>query len=104
MILHCNVFCVSKLSSCLIGINHCRHFNTTCKSLNKTQLQFGVVSNCHKLQSLNLSSMPKQQKKSKCHQENILWIDLEMTGLDPITDHILEVACIVTNDELDILD
>lgn len=30
-------------------------------------------------------------------QKNILWIDLEMTGLDPVEDRILEVGAIVTN-------
>ncbi|NCU38339.1 oligoribonuclease [Candidatus Saccharibacteria bacterium] len=29
--------------------------------------------------------------------KKILWIDLEMTGLDPNKDRILEVACIVTD-------
>ena len=29
--------------------------------------------------------------------DNILWIDLEMTGLDPIEDRIMEVAAIVTD-------
>lgn len=28
---------------------------------------------------------------------NILWVDLEMTGLDPVNDRILEVAAIVTD-------
>ncbi|MEZ4704567.1 MAG: oligoribonuclease [Bdellovibrionota bacterium] len=27
------------------------------------------------------------------------WIDLEMTGLDPVSDHILEVAVIITNQD-----
>lgn len=31
---------------------------------------------------------------------NLLWIDLEMTGLDPIKDRILEVAAIATDMEL----
>ena len=30
----------------------------------------------------------------------LLWIDLEMTGLDPLKDHILEVAAIATDMEL----
>lgn len=34
---------------------------------------------------------------------NLVWIDLEMTGLNPFTDRILEVATIVTNSQLDIL-
>ena len=34
---------------------------------------------------------------------NLVWIDLEMTGLDPETDHILEVATVVTDSGLTIL-
>jgi oligoribonuclease len=34
---------------------------------------------------------------------NLVWIDLEMTGLNPLTDEILEVAMIVTNAHLEIL-
>ena len=30
----------------------------------------------------------------------LLWIDLETTGIDPVNDHILEVAWRVTNDSL----
>ncbi len=33
----------------------------------------------------------------------LLWIDLEMTGLDPERDVILEIASIVTNDNLQVL-
>ena len=28
---------------------------------------------------------------------NLIWIDLEMTGLEPETDLIIEIATIVTN-------
>jgi oligoribonuclease len=35
--------------------------------------------------------------------ENLVWIDLEMTGLDPDRDRIIEIATIVTNSELDVL-
>ena len=31
---------------------------------------------------------------------NLLWVDLEMTGLDPVKDRILEVATIATDFEL----
>ncbi|MCL2340583.1 MAG: oligoribonuclease [Proteobacteria bacterium] len=34
---------------------------------------------------------------------NLVWIDLEMTGLNPATDKILEVATIVTSSHLEIL-
>ena len=30
-------------------------------------------------------------------QKNVLWIDLEMTGLDPLEDRILEVGAIITD-------
>jgi oligoribonuclease len=37
------------------------------------------------------------------HDDNLIWIDLEMTGLDTDNDSILEIATIVTDRELEIL-
>jgi oligoribonuclease len=34
------------------------------------------------------------------NDNNLIWIDLEMTGLEPDTDQILEIATIVTDQEL----
>lgn len=36
-------------------------------------------------------------------QDNLIWIDLEMTGLDPEHDRIIEIATIVTDSQLNIL-
>lgn len=33
-------------------------------------------------------------------ESNLIWIDLEMTGLDPDSDVILEIATVVTDDQL----
>ena len=38
-----------------------------------------------------------------CDNGNLVWIDLEMTGLNPSTDKILEVATVVTDSQLCIL-
>ena len=38
------------------------------------------------------------------NKNNLIWIDLEMTGLDPVKDKILEIATIVTDNELNIIE
>ncbi|XP_055597943.1 oligoribonuclease, mitochondrial isoform X2 [Uranotaenia lowii] len=48
------------------------------------------------------ASLPTQAKPPS--QNNLVWIDLEMTGLDITKDHIIEIACIITNKNLEILD
>jgi len=37
------------------------------------------------------------------HKDNLIWIDLEMTGLEPDTDRIIEIATIVTDANLNTL-
>lgn len=35
--------------------------------------------------------------------DNLIWLDLEMSGLDPEKDRILEIAIVVTNTDLEVL-
>lgn len=37
------------------------------------------------------------------HPDNLVWIDLEMTGLDTNNDHIIEIATVVTDKHLSVL-
>ena len=37
------------------------------------------------------------------NKNNLVWIDLEMTGLNPDTDKVIEIATIVTDSDLNIL-
>ncbi|ODV93050.1 hypothetical protein PACTADRAFT_38521 [Pachysolen tannophilus NRRL Y-2460] len=38
------------------------------------------------------------------HLKPIVWIDCEMTGLDVFNDHIIEICCIITDKDLNIID
>lgn len=37
------------------------------------------------------------------NENNLIWLDLEMTGLDPAHDRILEIATLVTDSHLRVL-
>ncbi len=39
----------------------------------------------------------------QCREDNLIWIDLEMTGLDPERDRIIEIATVVTDRDLNVL-
>jgi oligoribonuclease len=36
------------------------------------------------------------------HDQNLIWIDMEMTGLDPMTDRVIEIAVVVTDAQLQV--
>jgi oligoribonuclease len=48
--------------------------------------------------------MPSDDSVNAQSTSNLIWIDLEMTGLDTVNDHILEIATIVTDSQLRILE
>ena len=48
--------------------------------------------------------MPQKKKEVKSDPEtNLVWIDLEMTGLDILEDQITQIATIITNENLEII-
>ncbi|KAJ8412590.1 hypothetical protein AAFF_G00129260 [Aldrovandia affinis] len=49
---------------------------------------------------MTTSSTPQQ---SDSMIQRLVWVDLEMTGLDIEKDHIIEMACIITDSDLNIL-
>jgi oligoribonuclease len=51
----------------------------------------------------NTPNSPITQPPAKPNDLNLVWIDMEMTGLVPETDLIIEVAAIVTDSELNVL-
>ncbi len=44
-----------------------------------------------------------EKEKSVANHDPLIWVDMEMTGLQPDTDRILEIAMIVTNAHLEII-
>jgi oligoribonuclease len=53
---------------------------------------------CHKPPKSDAATEPLRP-----NEFNLVWVDMEMTGLDPDTDRIIEVAVVVTDPNLNIL-
>ncbi|MDO5650959.1 MAG: oligoribonuclease [Moraxella sp.] len=51
------------------------------------------------MEKIHIQTAKPSQKAKKA----LIWIDLEMTGLDTMNDEIIEIATIVTDDDLNIL-
>ncbi|XP_050075532.1 probable oligoribonuclease [Anopheles maculipalpis] len=63
-------------------------------------------TNCVKKLCFNLEAVSRvhiHRMSSQLSSQNLVWMDLEMTGLDVDNDRILEIACIVTDSQLNII-
>jgi len=49
------------------------------------------------------SSQSPAGAPARPNEMNLVWVDMEMTGLDPDNDRIIEVAVVVTDSELNVL-
>ncbi|KAJ8723496.1 hypothetical protein PYW08_003408 [Mythimna loreyi] len=65
--------------------------------VNLTKPPLRLLSTSSKLSSVMALSPVKNAAK------RIVWVDLEMTGLNIEKDHILEIACVVTDADLNII-
>jgi oligoribonuclease len=52
-------------------------------------------------QATEVNATPNQAERP--NEFNLVWVDMEMTGLDPDTDRIIEIAVVVTDSNLNIL-
>jgi oligoribonuclease len=54
-------------------------------------------------QAANQATAPATPATQRPNEMNLVWLDMEMTGLDPDTDRIIEVAVVVTDPDLNVL-
>ncbi len=54
-------------------------------------------------QEKQLDPSQNNDVKKQVNESNLIWVDLEMTGLNPETDRIIEVALVVTDPDLNVL-
>ena len=61
------------------------------------------MSQASDLQPTPAAQVVASNKPSKPNEMNLIWVDMEMTGLDPDNDKIIEVAVVVTDMELNVI-
>ena len=47
--------------------------------------------------------MTKSEKAETYGESNLIWIDMEMTGLQPEVNRVIEIAAVITDPQLNIL-
>lgn len=61
------------------------------------------ISNTNSNEKRTVSLKSSQNHSQNKSSTNLIWIDLEMTGLDTLNDDIIEIATIVTDSHLNVL-
>ena len=62
------------------------------------------MSQATETQATSAQEAPEvQTKPARPNEFNLIWVDMEMTGLDPDKDKIIEVAVVVTDAQLNVL-
>ncbi|KAM5131900.1 oligoribonuclease, mitochondrial-like [Mantella aurantiaca] len=62
-----------------------------------------TLSRVHGFMTTSFPAVRARRTMSRSMEQRMVWVDLEMTGLDIKKDHIIEMACIITDPELNIL-
>ncbi|WP_300913021.1 exonuclease domain-containing protein, partial [Turicimonas muris] len=47
--------------------------------------------------------MPEIPRSALFNEDNLIWMDLEMTGLEPQVNRILEMAAVITDPQLNVI-
>lgn len=125
--LNCPQLTISRPNSSIGSKNnnsHCHIFDLIFDSINNRISPHMLLNNCLRLFTRTfpgeldgrvpstaifiLKSEASRYYSSKLSPKmtsgNLVWIDMEMTGLDHNKDKIMEIACIVTDKDLNILD
>lgn len=63
----------------------------------------GVLSSKVYAATVAMNCTKKARMHNAADHTRLVWVDLEMTGLDVDTDHILEMACLVTDGDLTVV-
>jgi oligoribonuclease len=50
-----------------------------------------------------MSQAPAATRHARFDENNLVWVDMEMSGLNPDTDRVLEIAVVVTDAQLEVL-
>ena len=62
-----------------------------------------INGSANQLSNINLMEIMMQAANNNANNDNLIWLDMEMSGLLPDSDRILELAAVVTDADLNVL-